>query len=152
MSQQKRRPKKGTVTTLIVAAAAAIIVSLQPMLADYGIDLQQILTDLFRGQALQTAVYPSEGTAEVHFLDVGQASCILIKGSEKTALIDAGEADTVGDVTDYLAENGVTKIDYFFNTHPHADHMGGCRGVMEAVPTGEFIMTDLPKDIVPTTV
>lgn len=155
MSKRRRRKArsipKGAWITLATGLAVALLVFLQPVLSDYGVDLGQLLR-LLTGGTVQTATYPSQGTAEVHFIDVGQASCILIKGSEKTALIDGGEAATATEVTDYLAANGVTGIDYFFNTHPHADHMGGCKGIMEAVPTGEFIMAPLSQKAVPTTV
>ncbi|MEG0542410.1 MAG: MBL fold metallo-hydrolase, partial [Angelakisella sp.] len=156
MTQRRRRRRKkvtkSTWITLITALAAVLVVFLQPIFADYGIDLEKLLSEFLYGKAVQTTVYPSEGTAEVHFIDVGQASCILIKGSEKTALIDGAEAGTAPKVIEYLEQNGVAKIDYFFNTHPHSDHMGGCKKILEAVPTREFIMTDLKKEIVPTTV
>lgn len=150
----KFKPKvltKSMVAVLILIVVTELLAFFQPLAADWGITIPSLLDFLLGGNTVQTAAYPSEGTAEVHFIDVGQANCILIKGSEKTALIDGGEADTVDEVTDYLAENGVAHIDYFFNSHPHADHMGGCKGIMEAVPTSEFIMTKLSKNAVPTT-
>lgn len=150
----KRKPKvltKSMVAVLVLVVVTELLAFFQPLASNWGITIPSLIDLLMGRSTVQTAVYPSEGTAEVHFIDVGQANCILIKGSEKTALIDGGEAGTASDVTAYLAAKGVTTIDYFFNTHPHADHMGGCKSIMEAVPTGEFIMPQLSKKAVPTT-
>ncbi len=94
---------------------------------------------------------PAEGTAEVHFVDVGQGSAILIKGSEKNVLIDTGEPQYADTLVQYLQSNGVNDLDYLINTHPHYDHMGGMLDVMEAIPTQNVIMTKLKESIIPTT-
>lgn len=143
--------KQVTIGSLIAVAVITVVFTVfQPFLEGMGFSLEDII-DLVWQPSVSQPFYPAEGTAEVHFIDVGQASCILIKGSEKTAMIDAGEASAVEDIVAYLEDNGVSRIDYFFNTHPHADHMGGCRGVMQAIPTGEFIMPKLSASAVPTT-
>lgn len=86
----------------------------------------------------------------VHILDVGQADCILIQGPEKTMVIDGGEADDADTIIGYLGDQGVTEIDYYLNTHPHADHYGGITQVMEAIPTGEFLFHPVPEEHAPT--
>lgn len=150
----RRRKSKGinrkAVISIATLALVAVLALTKPLLAQLGYSLQDII-DMVWQPAVTRTVYPSEGTAEVHFIDVGQASAILIKGSEKTALIDGGEVQNATAIIDYLTANGVAKIDYFFNTHPHADHMGGCVGVMDGIATGEFLFTPLPPKIVPTT-
>lgn len=138
---------KGILATLAIAAA---LVLFAPLLDYLGVNVDELIAMVWQPSVSQS--YPSEGTAEVHFIDVGQASSILIKGSEKTALIDAGESGNAEQIVAYLEQNGVASIDYFFNTHPHSDHAGGCRGVMQGVPTANFIMTELAPDTVPTTV
>lgn len=87
----------------------------------------------------------------VHILDVGQADCILIQGPEKTMVIDGGEADDADTIIGYLGDQGVTEIDYYLNTHPHADHYGGITRVMEAIPTHEFFHHPVPEEHTPTT-
>ena len=87
----------------------------------------------------------------VHILDVGQADCILIQGPEKTMVIDGGEADDADTIIGYLGDQGVTEIDYYLNTHPHADHYGGITRVMEAIPTREFFHHPVPEEHTPTT-
>ncbi len=100
---------------------------------------------------INSEVVGIDGKAEIHFIDVGQGTSVLVKGSEKVILYDAGEAEQAPKIVKYLKEQGVKKIDYFINSHPHSDHLGGCRGVMKEIPTDNFIMTELKKSIVPTT-
>lgn len=87
----------------------------------------------------------------VHILDVGQADCILIQGPEKTMVIDGGEAGNGPDIIRYLRDQGVERIDFYLNSHPHADHYGGITQVMEAIPTGEFFHHPPPAEYAPAT-
>ncbi len=66
-------------------------------------------------------------------------------------LIDCGESQYAGKVTDYLRELGVKRLDYVVATHPHSDHMGGMASVMKQFDIGEVIMPPLPDEDVPTT-
>jgi len=90
-------------------------------------------------------------TVRVHILDVGQADCILVQGPDKTLVIDGGESENGPGIAEYLQGQGVEKIDYYLNTHPHADHMGGITQVMDAIPTGEFFHHPPPEKYLPTT-
>ena len=81
----------------------------------------------------------------------GTCDCILIQGPEKTMVIDGGEADYAETIIGYLGDQGVTEIDYYLNTHPHADHYGGITRVMEAIPTHEFFHHPVPEEHTPTT-
>lgn len=60
----------------------------------------------------------------VHYIDVGQADCILLDSSGHYMLIDAGNNDDADLIIDYLQKEGVEKLDYVFGTHPHEDHIG----------------------------
>lgn len=93
-----------------------------------------------------------EDKVRVHVIDVGQGLCVLVQGSEKTVLIDGGEAPTAASTIAYLQEQGVEKLDRVVNTHPHYDHFGGLREIMENFPTQEFILPDLPENKIPTTI
>ena len=154
MTQRRRGSNKGKKITAFTAILAVIVMAITPVLNKLGLDPMEVFDWLNSAtSSVQTGVaYPSDGTAEVHFIDIGQGSAILIKGSEKTALIDAGEAPHGEIVVDYLKDNGVTKIDYMFNTHPHYDHMGGCLVVMKEIPTANFVMAEVKKGKEPTTV
>lgn len=88
---------------------------------------------------------------EVHFLDVGQAESILIKGPDASMLIDAGENGQGEEVLRYLKGAGVSKLDYVVGTHPHSDHIGGLDEVIRELRVEQVILPDLPDEIVPTT-
>lgn len=86
---------------------------------------------------------------QVTFLDVGQGDSALIQTpTGKTLLIDGGgflipgqkNAFDVGAevVVPYLKRMGIKKIDRILLSHPHPDHFGGLRAVVDAFPVGEF--------------
>ena len=137
----KHKGLRNTFITLIVIVAVATFFF--PVINEY-------LVDIFPDEVITTTV--AEGTAEVHFIDVGQGLSILVKGKDKNILYDAGEAEAAPVIVKYLKSQNVDTIDYFFASHPHSDHIGGCRGVMKEIETKNFIMCDLKKSMVPTTV
>ena len=73
---------------------------------------------------------------QVHFLDVGQGDCILIRShAGGLLLIDAGvQAMGTSVVVPYLQAEGIEEIDAVVMTHPHADHIGGLVPVLEQIP------------------
>lgn len=62
---------------------------------------------------------------QVHFIDVGQADCILLINEDESMLIDAGNNDDGELVTAYLQSQGISTLTYAVGTHPHEDHIGG---------------------------
>ena len=109
------------------------------------------LEEIFPQERIPAAAPASGDRLRVHILDVGQADCILIQGPEKTMVIDGGESKNGPDIIRYLRDQGVERIDFYLNTHPHADHYGGIVQVMEAIPTGEFFHHPPPEAYTPTT-
>lgn len=95
-----------------------------------------VVTESIEGENLQ-----------VHFIDVGQADCILVKDKSKTMLIDAGNNADGKDVVKYIKSLGITKIDYLIGTHAHEDHIGGIDDVIKEIPIGQMYM---PKKMVTT--
>lgn len=87
----------------------------------------------------------------VHFIDVGQGDCELIRVGDQSILIDAGENDKGNTVVDYLNKQGIEKIDLFIGTHPHSDHIGGMDTVINRMEVGEVLMPELPDSLIPTT-
>lgn len=77
----------------------------------------------------------------VHFIDVGQADCILIEEpSGKNILIDGGNRADAELVKDYLHDHSIKKIDLLIGTHPHEDHIGGLKDVIESFDIGTIYM------------
>jgi competence protein ComEC len=77
---------------------------------------------------------------EVHFLDVGQADCILVQQGADAMLIDAGNNADGPDVVTYLHDHGVNRLDTVIGTHPHEDHIGGLDLVLLSFPVDTLIM------------
>lgn len=77
----------------------------------------------------------------VDVLDVGQGDSILVRftaaGESKAVLIDAGPPSA--DVAGQLVRAGVDHLDLVVSTHPHADHIGGTRAVLEAFPPRVYL-------------
>lgn len=96
-----------------------------------------------------SAVIP-EGELEVHFIDVHNADCILVRQGDKNLLIDAAERDNQEDILGYLQEQGIQKLDMVIATHPHADHIGSMAEVIQQYPVDTFIMSFMPEEATPT--
>ncbi len=76
---------------------------------------------------------------EIHFIDVGQGDCTLIKVNNKNILIDGGGAELgnfdVGEniVLPYLLKNKVSSLDAVFVTHYHKDHCDGIISISDKI-------------------
>ena len=88
-----------------------------------------------------------DGDMAVHFLDVGQGDCsLIVLPSGKTVLIDASTNDEGDNIIEYLSYQKVKHIDYFVLTHPHADHIGSAKQIIEALSIGKVVMPDIETD------
>ena len=77
-----------------------------------------------------------EGELVIHFIDVGQADCILLEYGDYTLLIDGGNRDDGQLVVSYLEQQGIEELDAVVCTHAHEDHVGGLPSVLAVYPTG----------------
>ena len=82
----------------------------------------------------------------VHFVDVGQGDCILMESAHEFVLIDAGEREYSDRVIDYIKEQGANRLKYVIATHPHSDHIGGTRSVLNTVDADNFITKESDSD------
>ncbi len=93
----------------------------------------------------------SNADLSVHFIDVGQGDCTLVMCDGQAMLIDAGETDQGENVVEYLKAQSIEKLDYVIGTHPHSDHIGGLRAVVNSdIEIGKIIMPKIPDSQVPT--
>ena len=73
----------------------------------------------------------------VYFLDVGQADAAILQCGDEVMMIDGGESSDSSLIYSYLSKTlGITHIDYMIATHPHADHIGGLSGALNACSVG----------------
>lgn len=70
-------------------------------------------------------------TLRMTVLDVGQSDCVLLSCDGAYALIDTGSATERDAVLSKLDALGVRELAYLVVTHPHEDHYGNARVVME---------------------
>lgn len=83
---------------------------------------------------------------EVHYIDVGQGDCTLIKCGDKSMLIDAGDNDKGTLIQNYLQKQGISRLDYVIATHPDSDHIGSMDVILYKFPCDTVIMTDVKRD------
>ncbi|WP_368647034.1 ComEC/Rec2 family competence protein [Castellaniella ginsengisoli] len=93
---------------------------------------------------------PGEGEWDLHALDVGQGSALLIRTARHALLFDAGarharDADEgARTVVPALKALGVRRLDALIVSHADLDHAGGVRSVLAAVPVAQaFASFDL---------
>ena len=80
------------------------------------------------------------GSLQVYMLDVGQGdSLLIVSPGGKHVLIDAGIPQAGDDVVAALQKHGVQNIDLAVATHPHSDHIGGMKRVMDNFPIKNFL-------------
>ena len=78
---------------------------------------------------------------KVHYLDVGQGDSIFIElPNNETMLIDAAESYQSENIINYLKNLNNQKIDYVIGTHPHTDHIGGLKDIINTFEIGKIYM------------
>lgn len=68
-----------------------------------------------------------KGNLKISMLNVGQGDAILIQTGKQTVLIDTSDTDERDLLINELEKLSVTKIDKLILTHPHADHIGSAK-------------------------
>lgn len=147
MAKRKALDKKKLQTIVaVIIVLGALFISVAPKL---GIPISW--DGIFASVDLNSSSEASKQPFSVHYINVGQGDCILIKSGDETVLIDAGERGNAEIITNYLKQQNVTKLDYVIATHPHSDHIGSMVDVLSSFPVSNIIMPKLSKSNTPTT-
>ncbi len=85
-------------------------------------------------------------TLEVHFIDVGQGDATLIRQSNHSMLIDAGNNSKGTAIQAYLKSQNIEKLDYVIGTHPDADYIGGLDVILYKFDWDIIMMPQVEKD------
>ena len=89
---------------------------------------------------------------KVHFLNVGDADCAYIKCGDYKILIDAADKEPSDTVCEYLIKHNVKKLDLVIMSHPHRDHIGQMKSIIDNFDIDKFVQSDIPENILPTSV
>ena len=81
-------------------------------------------------------------TLEMTVLDVGQSDCILLTQGAHRMLIDTGSAAAHESLAAELALRGVERLDCVLITHPHEDHFGNARYILESCTVGRLFVCE----------
>lgn len=73
------------------------------------------------------------------------ADCMVLIQGEDVMLVDMGKANQYEEIHSTLIDLGVTRIKYAFNTHPHDDHLGSMKYLVDDFAIDTF-MTAFPDN------
>ncbi len=75
--------------------------------------------------------------------NASSGDCSLLIAPDGTKmLIDCTTSGSVAYVVDSLKRLGISKIDFFVNTHAHSDHIGGWEAILANFQIGQVIVSD----------
>jgi len=88
-----------------------------------------LATFVMCGCTTQAAVNASNvrGDLKISMLNIGHGDAILIRTGKQTILFDTAKPTKHAELVRELEKLSVTKIDKLIITHPHSDHIGGAK-------------------------
>lgn len=146
MAKRSVKNKSQKILTIVILCVAVIISAL----ITYG-KMPASWDDIYESAGLSQNTEATPEDFSVHFIDVGQGDCILIKSGGQSMLIDSGESGNAETVLEYIKKEQIEKLDYVVATHPHSDHIGSMSQIIKSISVDNVIMTQLPEKLVPTT-
>ena len=88
----------------------------------------------------------ADAPTSVTVFDVGQGDAVLIGQDGSYCLIDTGPADAQATLVRDLQLAGITDLDYLVLTHPHVDHTGGAREILQNFTVGQLLLPTWRSD------
>ncbi|MBQ3064140.1 MAG: MBL fold metallo-hydrolase [Clostridia bacterium] len=82
----------------------------------------------------------------IYALDVGQSEAILVTTGGKTMLIDSGSAVYSAELFYGLARYGIERLDMLVLTHPHEDHIGNARLLLQRLQVDRVLLPPIASD------
>lgn len=87
------------------------------------------------------------GILKVHFLNVGQADCILLElPNNQKMIVDAGNNEDKDTIISYIDSLGIKRFDYLVGTHPHEDHIGSLDSLINTYEIGSIYMPNISSN------
>lgn len=88
------------------------------------------------GEAAGTPVEP----LTVTMLSIGKADAIVLQCAGEVMVIDAGEADDGKELVNFLAWQGIQRVDALVITHFDRDHVGGAARLVKKLEVGRVLL------------
>lgn len=140
--KRKRSINSKAVTGIVVVFIAVISVLCTHFFGDF----KSIYSEL----GLRSTEQGNPENMYVSFIDVGQGNCTLLRCGDKAVLVDSGEVGAAQTVIGYIKNLNIDTLDCVLVTHPHSDHMGAMTKLLYEFKIKDFIMPEIPEDIIPT--
>ncbi len=132
------KPKEKIVIILVIVSF--VIFAICSVLDDCGVvSKNYILTKL----GIIDGVSRQNCDFAVYCLDVGQSDCTVIISNDEVLMIDTGTANQLNTIRASLKSLGISTIDYMIITHPHDDHMGSARYLIDDYDVRNILMCKL---------
>lgn len=82
----------------------------------------------------------------IRFAGLVGGDCMLVTCGEHSMFVDLGTDSSLEKINEVIRAAGIDRVEYFYNTHPHCDHIGGLKPLLESgFPVGAMI-TFFPHD------
>lgn len=145
MAKSKLTKKKIKQIIAVAVFAVSLVITL---LVTYFPELGLASRDELFG--IETVSVDQSYPCAVHFIDVGQADCSIVKTEDAVIMIDAGDVDSFDKIDAYLQNLHVETIDYLILTHAHSDHIGSADDVLKNYKVKNVIMPKYTEENMPT--
>lgn len=115
--------------TAIICAVLAVLVVLALVFWPHG-DAEPVIYDGMK----------------VYAFEAGKADAFLIYDDDFAVLLDTGEKELGDTILDYLAAEGISRLDYLIISHFDKDHVGSAAKILKNIEVGQILQSNYPKD------